>query len=280
MAKAKPSKESSAKDVYVRMADFINRAATGGKSRWQIFNDFLTVAAIGISNPISPAHDDTWQDRENQYLQIFKSYKEPQFFFELFGELLMEFEKICPHFHDVLGELFTRLNLFDEWKAQLFTPQSLSDLMSAVTIDTEHAKELIRRRGYVKIHEPATGGGVTLLSAVSQLIRAGVNPTTQIFINANDIDILCVYMTYIQLSLAGVPAIVNHKNTLTLEELSPPWYTPAFFYGQWSERLDFERRLNLMFDFLRSTASEPNPSKSHFTKSTKPEPKYEQLTLF
>lgn len=259
--------KTSAKDVYARMADFINKAATGGKSRWQIFNDFLTVAAIGISNPISLVHDDTWQDRENQYLQIFNSYSEPQFFFALFGELLIEFEKICPHFHDVLGELFTRLNLFDEWKAQLFTPQSLSDLMSAVTIDTEHAKELIQKRGYVKIHEPSTGGGVTLLSAVSQLIRAGVNPTTQIFISANDIDIRCVYTTYIQLSLAGVPAIVNHKNTLTLEELSSPWYAPAFFYGQWSERLDFECRLNLMFDFLRSTAGEPKP-------------KYEQLTLF
>ena len=41
------------------------------------------------------------------------------------------------------------------------------------------------------------------------------------------IDIRCVHMTYLQLSLAGVPAIVKHTNSLTRETWDI-WKTPAF----------------------------------------------------
>ena len=46
---------------------------------------------------------------------------------------------------------------------------------------------------------------------------------------AGDLDIRCVHMTYLQLALAGVPAIVCHQNTLT-NELWSVWKTPAFIF--------------------------------------------------
>ena len=42
-------------------------------------------------------------------------------------------------------------------------------------------------------------------------------------------DTRCVHMTYLQLSLAGVPAIVKHQNSLT-RELWSVWKTPAFIF--------------------------------------------------
>lgn len=45
------------------------------------------------------------------------------------------------------------------------------------------------------------------------------------FFVAQDIDIRCVWMAYIQLSLYGIPAMVIHGNTLTMEEWDR-WYTP------------------------------------------------------
>ena len=46
---------------------------------------------------------------------------------------------------------------------------------------------------------------------------------------AQDIDIRCVWMAYIQLSLYGIPAVVIHGNTLTMETWSQ-WYTPCAAY--------------------------------------------------
>lgn len=49
------------------------------------------------------------------------------------------------------------------------------------------------------------------------------------FMQASDIDIRCVHMTYLQLALAGVPAIVCHQNSLT-NEIWSVWKTPAFIF--------------------------------------------------
>lgn len=49
------------------------------------------------------------------------------------------------------------------------------------------------------------------------------------FIDCGDIDIRCIHMTYLQLSLAGVPAIVKHQNALT-REFWEAWYTPAYLF--------------------------------------------------
>ena len=56
----------------------------------------------------------------------------------------------------------------------------------------------------------------------------GFNPQKQLIVTCNDLDIKSVYMTYIQLSLLGIPAIVEHMNTLSLEKYST-WKTPGYY---------------------------------------------------
>ena len=68
-----------------------------------------------------------------------------------------------------------------------------------------------------------------LIAALEVLKSLGVNYARNCFMEANDVDIRCVHMTYLQLALAGVPAIVRHQNTLTRECWSV-WYTPAYLF--------------------------------------------------
>ena len=68
-----------------------------------------------------------------------------------------------------------------------------------------------------------------LIAALEALKSLGVNYARNCFMEANDVDIRCVHMTYLQLALAGVPAIVRHQNTLTRECWSS-WYTPAYLF--------------------------------------------------
>ena len=66
-----------------------------------------------------------------------------------------------------------------------------------------------------------------LVAALDVLKSRGVNYARNCYLDAADIDLRCVHMTYLQLSLAGASAIVRHQNTLT-QELWSVWYTPAF----------------------------------------------------
>lgn len=265
-------------DVYKRMVALIDEAAHGGKTRWQVFSDFLTVNAISYANSSSPVRDATWQAREDEFKKIWSTYQHSEIFAELAAELIEKFQHDYPNYTDVLGTLFESLYIQDKWHGQFFTPPPLCEI-TAMTFDVEAAKEAIMKRGYMKIHEPASGGGAMLLAIINRLISAGINPRTQTLFVANDLDIRSVYMSYIQLSLAGVPAIVNHMDTLTLREISPPWYTPVFHLDGWVQRLDLELRVDAMHAIL-SNNPKPRP---HFTKlkpARPPELKYEQLTLF
>ena len=77
------------------------------------------------------------------------------------------------------------------------------------------------------------------------LARRGINPSEQLVIQASDLDISCVQMTYIQLALYGVPAVVIRGDVLTLQEYDR-WYTPAYLLGKWVWRAPqpFGTRMN------------------------------------
>jgi hypothetical protein len=51
-------------------------------------------------------------------------------------------------------------------------------------------------------------------------------------VEAIDLDIKAVHMCYLQLSLLGIPAIVRHGNSLSLEMFSD-WITPMYVFGGW-----------------------------------------------
>ena len=68
-----------------------------------------------------------------------------------------------------------------------------------------------------------------IIGAVWAMQRKGIDYRRKSFFVAQDIDIRCVWMAYIQLSLYGIPAVVIHGNTLTMEPWSH-WYTPCAAY--------------------------------------------------
>ena len=55
-------------------------------------------------------------------------------------------------------------------------------------------------------------------------------------ITATDVDLKCVHMAFLQLSLLNIPAVVVHGNSLSLEEYSH-WFTPAHILNGWDHKL-------------------------------------------
>ncbi len=111
--------------------------------------------------------------------------------------------------------------------------RSISSIDDIVT-DKKERDEIIT------INDPCCGGGGLLIAALDVLRDNKFNYARNCFMDAGDIDIRCVHMTYLQLSLAGVPAIVRHQNALT-RELWSVWYTPAYIF----QFPYFQRYINL-----------------------------------
>ena len=208
------------------------KEAAYSKSIAQVFNDFLEMSAISISNTVDFTHR---EKREKRYLEIIHSYEKrhQELFPEMFANLVMSLDEKAQTVgtEDVLGVIFHELELHDEYKGQFFTPQHISDFMAEVTCG-EDTQEAIKEQGFITVLEPACGSGVMITSFLKSMQKADLNYQSQAVIMAVDIDLKCVHMTYLQLSLYGVPAVVIHGNSLTCEEFSR-WYTPIYILKGW-----------------------------------------------
>ena len=194
-------------------------------------SDLFECGAIAISNAFDLAQKDK---REERYLQIIRSYKPDQQkkLAEIFAKVYALLASVVydnGKFNDNLGEIFMRCNLGNKNAGQFFTPYNISVLMARCLLDSDRLKEKADKDEIITINDPCCGGGGMLIAALEVLKSLGVNYARNCFMEATDVDLRCVHMTYLQLALAGVPAIVRHQNTLTRECWSS-WYTPAYLF--------------------------------------------------
>lgn len=201
-------------------------------STWQVFSDFVEMSAIAISNSVDWIHK---QEREKRYLEIINIYQksEQQLFPKMLGYLVNALEDSIaleggPT--DILGQIFHELELHNKWKGQFFTPVNVCEAMGMITVGDK--AQIIEEKGYLTVGEPCVGSGAMVLGFAKAMKSSGMNYCTKMVVTAQDIDLKCVHMAYLQFSLYGIPAVVIHGNTLTVEEWSR-WYTPIYMVDGW-----------------------------------------------
>lgn len=186
-----------------------------------VFTTFLELSATSMAAQMDPEHR---EEREKQYCAC--AAKLDPATLKAYASMLATLTLAALQFkddpHDILGVVFHELNMHNEWKGQFFTSEHICRFMAQITIDQADVAE---RERPITIAEPACGSGAMILGTVYALAQQKVDYTSETFFVAHDIDIRCVWMAYIQLTLYGVPAVVIHGNTLTNEEWSR-WVTP------------------------------------------------------
>lgn len=104
-----------------------------------------------------------------------------------------------------------------------------------IALDSESLARTIEKKGYITVCEPCIGSGGMVLGAAKAMANWKMNYQTQMLVTGIDIDMKCVQMAYLQLSLLGIPAVIIHGNNLTNEVWSR-WYTPAYILIQRPEK--------------------------------------------
>lgn len=129
-------------------------------------------------------------------------------------------------YRDELGEIFHALELFDQGGGQVFTPQHTADIMGETTFTAELIKRELQANGRVVIREDCCGSGALLFGGLNALLKLNVNPNHFALVLAGDTDVRCVLMSFIQLSLYMIPAVVACRNALTDEIQGEEFITP------------------------------------------------------
>lgn len=214
-------------------------------SVWNVFSDFVEMGALSIANGISIGGTE-WEKREKQYLEVIGKYKpdEQKLFSEMFADLVnaLTYELTWAKAPvDVLGKLFHELELHNKYTGQFFTSQDICNIMGTIALGDNRIA--IDEKGYINFCEPCCGSGALVLGFAKAMLDAKLNYCTQLVVTATDIDIKCVHMCYLQLSLYGIPAVVIHGNTMTLEEWAL-WFTPVYLIHGWRCRSGTVSNLN------------------------------------
>ena len=213
-------------EIMKRIKSAIYRVDTN-----QLISDVFECGAISIANTVDLLQQ---AEREERYNRIINKYepRERELMTEIFGKIYALLSSVVYDngvFRDYLGDLFMRCNQGNKNTGQFFTPYHISQFMAKAAIGPEVIAQA-EKKGVLTLCDPCCGGGGMMMAALDVLKNDyGINYTQNCFIECSDIDIRCVHMTYLQLSLAGAPAIVKHQNSLT-RELWSVWKTPALIF--------------------------------------------------
>lgn len=214
-----------------KIKDTLHRLAQKS-SIWQTFKDWVSIMALMLSNIHDPTHKEA---REKEIEEVGNRYTidEAKVFLGLFVELMeMIAYNVEKHiFEDILGELYMELGLSYEKGGQYFTPRNICEFMGMATIGLSSIKA-VEEQGFITVSDPASGSGAMILGALSAANQNQIDHRYQIAAYAVDSDIFCVHMCYVQLSLYGLPAVVEHANSLSLESWGR-WYTPEYLLNNW-----------------------------------------------
>lgn len=205
-------------------------------SRYEVLKDWFKLFAIALNNNSKLIHDKEREQDENDYKSTISRYtaSEQNAILECSSLLVQEMTDDMEKgvFKDWLGDLFMRSGVQSKDKAQCFTPYNVGKMMADLQVQS-YLKSY-KHRDIITFNDPCVGGGCLPIAFCNALKEQGINYQEKALVFAQDNDELCFYMTYIQLSLIGCPAVVELKDTLLNKNLGRTRHTPLLKY-QWGK---------------------------------------------
>ncbi|MCP9268242.1 SAM-dependent methyltransferase [Xenorhabdus sp. XENO-1] len=199
------------------------------RHRYRVFQDFCNCAMAAIHNKYCFS-----EELEQFYLKTINKYEREDIdrIVQLFSTTVLALaEEPC----DFLGSVFMQLELGNKGLQQFFTPWSVARVMAQLQLN--EVSELLQTQPFITFYEPACGAACMMLAAAEVLREQGHDPLSSMWVSAIDIDPLAAVMAYIQLSLTGIPAAVTIGDALYDGGSKRTRYTPAYYLGNWSQRL-------------------------------------------
>lgn len=207
-------------------------ASSSGVRAKTLFRDFAAMAALELSSAV----DLRTRDLRRAELASLRSRYTAAQLEQMSALLSCAIESLQAEMHDCLGQIYMQLNIGNEDRGQFFTPYEVAHLLAHINLGG--SDKIIARRGYVTMDEPAAGAGCMAIVFASVLSERGHNYQQSMHARLTDIDMTAVHMSYVQLSLLYIPALIVHGDALRPRPGDGHWYTPAHILDGWGHRLN------------------------------------------
>jgi hypothetical protein len=197
------------------------RAAAGGRHVPSVFADMVRAWALAFESPLTLGERRTAIEAE--YAHIKGRYTEDEFvnFPIALAMVQMALER---HREDFLGHALEELGAANTHNGQFLTPVCVSRMMAQVGCQgIEYTPGKI-----ISLTDPSCGSSVLLIEGAEKLLADGVRQA-DILIQAGDIDGRACDISYIQLSLLGYAAVVQHMDALSQRRISPDRFTAGYY---------------------------------------------------
>lgn len=246
---------------------------------YSVVSDFFEMSAIAIRNAVDFRERDEY---ERRYAAIAQHYTQDRM--TCFARALALFQDEISsalnggEFRDWAGEVYMESNTYNKSVGQFFTPYSVSQVLARTSLRDEDIRAKLSEDSdaVFTIHEPTCGAGGLIVAAIEKIREMGVNYAWNVFVDCGDIDARCVHMTYLTLSLLGVPAVVRLGDALMLK-YREHWFTPAYILAF----PHFKKRLQGGGYPLRATVATTKVEKTEKVEPDIPKmDKHGQLSLF
>lgn len=176
------------------------QSMSGKYGVYEIFADWVKLMALAFANQVIFK-----EFQEKEYIETMKRYDQSEQvkIMEMFAWLV---EWADTEMTDILGYIYMHLELGSKTHGQFFTPYNICQLMARMQAykDIEY-----------KVNEPTCGAGGNIIALAQAMKEQGVNYQKRLKAVCQDIDVKAVYMTYVQMTLYGIPAICYQANTLS-----------------------------------------------------------------
>ena len=203
--------------------DFIKEVTAAARRRFvvEVFADMVRAGALAIESSL--ALGERCKAIEDEYAQIKARYTEDEFV-----HFPIAFAMVCLALEskreDFLGHALEALGAANTRNGQFLTPVHVSRLMARMNCrGIEHKPGEI-----IRLSDPACGSSVLLIEGAEKLLADGVRQADLVLV-AGDIDGRACDISYIQLSLLGYAACVQHMDALAMRRISPDRYTPGWY---------------------------------------------------
>jgi len=204
--------------------EFIKEVHAAARSRFvvDVFADMVRSWALALESPLA-VDADRRNAIEGEYAQIRETYSAEEFV-HFPAALTLVYLALERKREDFLGHALEALGAANTHNGQFLTPVCVSRMMAAVNcrgLDYTPGK-------IIMLSDPSCGSSVLLIEGAEAMLADGIRQA-DILVLAGDIDGRACDISYIQLSLLGYAAVVQHMDALSQRRISPDRFTPGYY---------------------------------------------------
>lgn len=207
--------------IGLHQKEFIKHLHDMAGSRFvvDVFGDVVGMFAAALEKPFTNHAEEC----EKRYMRLAGNYTtaEAAHLPVLLCILVQAIEEKRESF---LGPVLEEIGAANTRNGQFLTPASIANVCGRICSGgIDHKPGEI-----VKVSDPACGCGVLLISQAEEMLKTGI-PQRDIFLVGGDIDLRGCDSTFVELTLLGYAARIDHQNALTMQDISRPRFTPGFY---------------------------------------------------